>query len=103
MKLALALGMTEQEMLGRMNSREYARWLAFFRIFPFPEERADWRAAMLATVQANTMRDNKTRPYKIKDFLLDFISDVKKQTPEQMKNIVKLFVRVHNSSKAGRE
>lgn len=102
MKLALEFGMTERELLTRMDAREYGKWKAFFRIFPFNQERADLRAAMIAANNANSMRDRSQRPYKISDFLFDFIKEVKRQTPEQMKCIVKMFAMAHNSSSKGR-
>ena len=51
---------------------EFVRWLAFFQLEPWPEARADWRAAMQAATVANSNRSERTRPYGLKDFLPDW-------------------------------
>lgn len=60
------------EMLERMSSSELSEWMAFFSIEgPTGEERADWRAGMVASTIANVNRDSKRqkRPYKPEDFM----------------------------------
>ena len=39
--------MTVSEMLGRMDSTELAEWMAYDRIEPFGDQRADLRSAIL--------------------------------------------------------
>lgn len=57
-------------MLDRMSSREFTEWLAYYELEPFGEQRADLRAALIASVIANAHRDPKKKPYKAADFLL---------------------------------
>ncbi len=99
MKLALEFGMTERELLGRLDSVEYGKWRAYFSIFPFKEERADIRAAMIASESANDSyqaRGGKNRPFKIQKWIIDYLK--KPQTLEQMKNLIRMFAKTHNSA-----
>lgn len=61
-RLALALGMTVEEMLDRMSHREYRDWQEFYALEPFGDERADLRAGIVASVIANVNRDAKKHP-----------------------------------------
>lgn len=45
----------------------YYEWMAYDRLFPFGEERQDWRMAMMAQTMANVHR-GKRRPYKLSRF-----------------------------------
>ena len=50
-RLALMLGMTVSELGARMSSSEFAEWMAYDRLEPFGELRADYRnGLLLATV-----------------------------------------------------
>lgn len=55
-----------------MSYSELIEWAEYYSIEPFGEWRADVRAALLASVQANMNRDEKKRPepYGINDFML---------------------------------
>ena len=66
--------MSVAEAQSRISSREFAEWMAFYRLEPFGEERADLRMAILAAVIANANRDPKQRkqPYEPKDFMPQF-------------------------------
>lgn len=44
-------------------------WIAYSRIEPFDEERADLRAGIVASVIANTNRKKGSPPFKAKDFM----------------------------------
>lgn len=57
-----------------MPYAEFVDWVAYSRIEPFSDERADWRAALVASVMAETHRGQTKRkkPYQPKDFLLKF-------------------------------
>ena len=101
MKLALEFGIPERELLGRMDSIEYGRWKAFFRIFPFSQDRADLRAAMIAASCRNATLVKGDKAFRIKDFLFDFIIVAKRQSAKSMMNICKLFAGVYNKSKKG--
>lgn len=54
-----------------MSWSEFLDWLAYYELEPFGPERADWNAAMVATVMANAHRDAKKqkRPFAVKDFM----------------------------------
>lgn len=54
------------------SGRELTEWRALYELDPWGEERADWRAAMVASVQANTARDAKVPPYEVTQFLPRF-------------------------------
>lgn len=65
--------------------------MAYYRIEPFGEERADLRNAMLATILANA-HAAKGRKYTIDDFMPKFRRQVK-QTASQMQAILKGVLR----------
>lgn len=68
-RLALALGMTVGELLGRASGRELTEWTAYYKLEPFGEERADVRAGVVASVIANVHR-GKNRPFRPTDFMV---------------------------------
>ena len=57
-----------------MPYAELVDWVAFSRIEPFGEERADWRAALVASViaEVNRGRTKRKKPFQPKEFLLRF-------------------------------
>jgi hypothetical protein len=67
----LALGCTVAELQARMSSLEFAEWLAYYRIEPFGEERADARHASMAALIANIFR-GKHKAYDANDFMPRF-------------------------------
>lgn len=54
-----------------MSSREFTEWQKFAEVEPFGEERADLRAAIIASTIANVHR-GKGRALKAKDFMPKF-------------------------------
>lgn len=67
-----------------MTYSEYVDWLAFYSTEPFPEEREDFRNALLISTLVNLQR-GKNRPVKVQDFMLDFWKEqTKRQTPQEM-------------------
>lgn len=64
-----------------ISSREFAEWMAFMRLEPFGEIRADVRHAALSALIANVNRDRKRKaqPYKPADFMLRFEGDEDEQ------------------------
>lgn len=58
--------------MATMSSHEFTEWMAFAQLEPFGEERADFRAALIAMIVANANRDPKRKqaPYTIDDFML---------------------------------
>lgn len=70
-RLALALGVWDVDaMLERMSSGLLTEWEAFFRLEPWGAEVENRRFALVAATIANMLRGERTRPYKLDDFLL---------------------------------
>jgi hypothetical protein len=67
-RLALALGMTVEELGERMSSKELSEWIAFNAISPIGDERGDLQAGIVASVMANCHR-TKGQPFKPVDFM----------------------------------
>jgi len=61
--------MSVRELLARMDSHELAEWIAFYAIEPFGEQRADLRAAIVASVIANCNRGKNQKAFKPADFM----------------------------------
>lgn len=61
--------MTVEELLGRMTSREIAEWMAYDRIDPFGEIRAEMRNGLLI---ANMLGMFAKTPPKPADYMIDF-------------------------------
>ena len=94
--------MTVKEAQRRINSDEFGWWMAYDRIEPFGEERADLRIAQLCALIANINRSKKCKIYKVKDFMFDFegkadtVAD-RRQPPEEMISIFTSFAAAHNA------
>ncbi len=65
-------------MQGEITSREFAEWLAYYRLEPFGEERADLRSARLMALLAQINGDGRME-YSAADFMPDFESDRKSE------------------------
>ena len=70
--------MTVQEIGERMSGRELQEWIAFDRISPFGDERADLRSGIVSSVIANANR-SRGEPFRPSDFM-PFL-DKPKSTP----------------------
>lgn len=55
-----------------MTSAQFAEWLAYARVEPFGEERADLRMGIVASTIANVNRGKGQKPYKPQNFMPDF-------------------------------
>lgn len=64
--------MTPGEVTARHTSAELSEWMAYARVNPFGEWRADARAAMIARTIVMMMRDPKGPMPKLSDFMLSF-------------------------------
>lgn len=85
--------MTVQELTEQLSEQELTEWVAYYRIEPFGEQRADIRTASLCATIANCNRDPKKKPspYTLKDFLLYDESRFyapKKQSVDQIKALL---------------
>lgn len=75
-----------------LSSRQLSEWMAYDRLEPFGEERADLRAGVVASVIANVNRGKKGKAYSPQDFTLKFgeqeAEEPYKQSTEEMKKIM---------------
>ena len=55
-----------------MTSAQLSEWMAFYRLEPWGEERADLRAGIVASTIANSNRGKGQKPFKVADFLPSF-------------------------------
>jgi len=77
---------------------EFKEWLAYMRINPFGEERADLRAGIVASTIANVNRGKGQRAFNPSDFMPDFDRTPKRQTLAQQKAVFKMFAQAHNAA-----
>ncbi len=83
-----------------MPYSEFIEWIAYSRIEPFGDERADWRAALVASVDAevNRGRTKRKKPFQPKDFLLSFEGPKRQTWQSQLQ-----FVELLNSAFGGKD
>lgn len=69
-RLALALGYTVAELEARLGAHELGEWIAYSRLEPFGQWRADRPVAILSALMANINRDpKKSKSYEPDDFM----------------------------------
>lgn len=68
-----------------LTSRQIEGWIAAYRLDPWGEQPAYWRAGVVASVIANVHRKKGSKPLMPSDFLPAPRTRSKKQTSEQMK------------------
>ena len=80
-------------MLAELTAEQWGEWQAFIQIHgPVGEERADIRAALIASTVANVFRGKRDKVITLKDCLLEWDKPTRKgkrQTPEQMHAMAK--------------
>lgn len=85
--------MSVREAQQRVSSREFAEWMAYYRLEPFGELRHDLQSAIIASVIANVNRNPKkhAKPFKVDEFMPDFGTPEEEEpmTPEQALEHVK--------------
>ena len=95
--LARQLGMSVARAQQEISAREFAEWMAYDRIDPMGEGRADLRAGIIAAVMRNSWC--KGAPAKPADFMPNF----KRQDgpdPEQLQQKIRaIFKGIANGSK----
>jgi hypothetical protein len=74
LRLALALGCTQGELLDRMTSEEWTEWQAFDAMEPIGAWRDDYNAGMLMALLANVNRKRGSQAFKPLDFM-PFVRD----------------------------
>ena len=93
--------MTVRELQNRMDSREFAEWIAFTQLDPFTEERADLRAGIVASTFANANLGKNQQPFKPSDFMPKYGEQVKQEmSPDDIWAKLMVFTRRHNKAQA---
>lgn len=102
----LALAMCEPSvrvLRQKIDSREFAEWMAFDRLDPIGNERADLHAGIVASTIANCHRGKSQRAYVPADFMPKYGEAHKpRKTVAEMEAQFKLFVMMHNAAQAKR-
>ena len=83
-------------MLNEMSGEQLSEWLAYARIEPWGEERADLRAGIVAATTANCHRSSRTKAFKPDDFMPKFGKTDERQVVEDVANTLKMFALNHN-------
>ena len=78
-----------------IDAREFATWMAYARVEPFGEERADLRAGIVAATIANANRGKGIKAFEPADFMPTFESK-RKQTADEMQSRMFQFAELHN-------
>jgi hypothetical protein len=98
--------MSVRQAQAEIDSQEFAEWMAYDRVQPFGPERADMGPAQLCALFANVNRKQGSRPFKVADFMPDFLRQYKhkpsKQTPGNMATIMNMFTNAHNKAQQAR-
>lgn len=101
--MAREFGITNVDaMLESMSAKAYRRWIAFFSIYGFSDDRADLRSAIVACTVYNMNRGRRSSPKKPIDFMPKF-GPKRRQTPEEMNKKMKMFAKFHNLMMAGQK
>jgi len=87
-------------MLRGLTWKQFAELLAYKKIEPFCELRADYRIASIVQLLANINRGKGQPPMKLDDARLKFGEKEEKpaQTWQQQLEMIKLFAVMHNRS-----
>lgn len=56
-------------MLGEISSRQFAEWMAYSRLEPWDEERADLRSGIVAATIANANRGKSGKAFTPQQFM----------------------------------
>ena len=87
--MSKALGFSVAEAQRKIDSHEFAEWLAYDRISPIGEERQDLNAGIISATIANA-HAAKGRHFKAADFMPDFEKPYKRASVEEMMMRVKM-------------
>lgn len=79
--------------------REFVRWVAFYGFEPWGEERADFRAGVIAATVANAFGGAKAKPH---DFMPLIAKHPKRQTvEEQQAGMARAFAALKKARERG--
>ncbi len=79
------------EFLASVTSEELTDWLAFSRLEPWGDERADYHAAMICMICYQMWRGKNSPRMKLEDFIIKFLSegrDAEPKTSEQLNTML---------------
>lgn len=85
-------------MLEGLSLVQLNEWIDYAEREPFGEERADLRSAIIACVMANAGRGKSARRFKPSDFMPKFHQKVTRQTPDQMRAVLRGYGAAHNAA-----
>ena len=91
-RLAARLGMSIVEAQSRIDAREFAEWMAYDRLSPIGDDRADASAALVAYTVASVFGGRA----KFEDFMPEYGREERK-TPEAMQLMIMSFASAHNA------
>ena len=91
-----------RELQLRLNSREFAEWLAYYNLEPWGEERADLRAGIIAATVANAAPGRRGRTFQPKDFMPFTGERAQRQSTQEVEARIRLWVAAHNQAIAER-
>lgn len=89
--------MSVRRAMAEIDSAEFSEWMAYYRLDPQGEDRADLRAGIVAATVANAARGRKSRAFKPKDFMPDFEKEAAPDWRQQRAKF-KAFANAHNAA-----
>ena len=90
------MGIPIWELQDRIDSPTFALYMAYDRVDPFGEERADVRNAINTAFTVNAMTGHKV---KVMDFMPDFEPKTEKNKADLMLAKMSQFAAMHNKEK----
>ena len=86
-----------------MSSREFAEWMAFGTLEPWGFESDNWRAALIAAMVANTVRDpkKKRKPYQPEDFMPQMGKDKEPPSQDDLRSKIDQFMVAFGGKRDG--
>jgi len=99
LRLCLAFGVpTVEELQCRIDSRQFAEWMAFWAMEPWGAQIDDVRWSVTQSLVANALGGAKTKP---SDFSL--CKRIARQSPDEIERVMMSWARVHNRRVAAAE
>jgi hypothetical protein len=96
--LAKELGRVDVDaMLAEVPLALMYEWMEYASRKPFGEERADLRSGIIAATIANANRGKGGKRFKPSDFMPKFGRRARRQTPEQIGQVMEAFMRAQNA------
>ena len=90
----MAFGCSVRECQRRVTASEFNEWIAYYRLEPFGEERADIRMGIMAALTANCHR-SRGKAFVPGDFVPEFDAPPRKNSRD-METLFKCFAVAHN-------